>query len=55
MMDREALWKIFEDTGSVEAYLLYRDILNRQPEPESEEPCDADLYGGSRAQSAGYQ
>ncbi|MFA9380495.1 MAG: YqzL family protein [Acetanaerobacterium sp.] len=52
-MDREALWKIFEDTGSVEVYLLYRDILNEQGLPESEEPRNADIYGGSSAQSTG--
>ncbi len=50
-MDREALWKMFEDTGSVEAYLLYRDILDQQGQPESEEPRNADIYGGSSAKS----
>ncbi len=55
IVDREALWKLFEDTGSVEAYLQYRDILNRQGQPESEEPQDADLYGGSCAKSTGYR
>ncbi len=53
-MDREALWKIFEDTGSVEAYLLYKDTLFQQGLPESEEPQNANMYRGSGAQGTGY-
>ncbi|WP_242871707.1 YqzL family protein [Acetanaerobacterium elongatum] len=48
-MDREALWRIFEDTGSVEAYLLYKDNQFLQGLAESEEPQDADMYRGSGA------
>ncbi len=53
-MDREVLWRIFEDTGSVEAYLLYRDILDEKDLPESEEPRDANIYRGGSTPGAGY-
>ena len=53
-MDREALWRIFEDTGSVEAYLLYKDTHLLQGLAESEDPQNADMYRGSGAQGSGH-
>ena len=53
-MDREQLWKIFENTGSVEAYLLYKDIVDVTKTPENEEPQDADMYRWIGAESKEY-
>lgn len=37
--DSRLAWSIFEDTGSIEAYLLYHDL--RAAGPQREEPIHA--------------
>ncbi len=32
-MDQKEAWKCFENTGSVEAYLLYQALAGREKEP----------------------
>ena len=59
-MNKESIWKIFEATGSVDAYLLYKN-MERSEEAKLETPqtsgelADASFNGWNSYQTTEYR
>lgn len=53
-MDRETLWKVFENTGSVEAYLQYKKLSQTADVKNGKEQENANLYRWAGTEGQGH-
>ena len=49
-MDARQAWRIFEQTGRVDAYMLYKRLENNRPDEEEAEPFDPVQDGWDRSE-----
>ena len=48
-MLQESFWKIFEDTGSVDSYIFYREMAERNNAEEQKEIVQAEATASQNA------
>lgn len=49
MLNKEVAWKIFSESGSIDAYFLYKDVSQNNPQSQESE---RNIYESSTNQNA---